>query len=466
MTAKFKFKLVLLITIVTLFSVISYAQNRSLRVGTARIDITPAVNPDYPPSGKYDHEKMFMRAIVLDNGETRAVLMGGDISNMGEEIWSVVSPKIGEELDCPTDNIIISATHSHSARSAGPPPEGGKGPGSEQVIKAILDVVAQAKTNLQPAQIGFGTGQVYLNVNRNVISKDTRLWTQAANLEGSSDKTLAVLLFTDLEGIPIAGYMNYAMHPVNGYLTGITSADFPGAACRYIEKAFKDEMVMIHTQGACGDQNPRWLRAGTNAIASISGVEVTGFEMVREDIEGPLREKKVPYGELDHVVADNLERYMDALGVILGEEAIRVMTSIDKKESDVRIWGIQEVITLPGRTRTDEGREGKPGTYVEGPPVDDIRLGMLGIGDIALASINADIFNIYAQHLKKASPMTNTIMVTKSNGVAGSGYIAPDSDYGQNTFQVLNTRLQPGHAEQEIIGKYLSFINQYIEAGN
>ena len=158
----------------------------------------------------------------------------------------------------------------------------------------MVKAVQQAKARLQPAQVGFGTGKAYLNVNRDAIGKKSRLWTQAANLEGPSDKTLAVVLFTDMQGKPIAGYMNYPMHAVNGFLTGITTADFPGAACRYVEKAFKDDMVMVYTQGASGDQNPLWLRPGTNALASKTGVDITGYEMVREDDRGPAERRKGP----------------------------------------------------------------------------------------------------------------------------------------------------------------------------
>ena len=251
--------------------------------------------------------------------------------------------------------------------------------------------------------------------------------------------------------------MNYAMHAINGFLTGITTADFPGAACRWVEKAFKDNMVMIYTQGASGDQNPLWLRPGTNALASKTGVKITGYEMAREKIEAPLRDGTVPHGKLDPEVADNLERWIDALGLILGEEAIRVMTNIDKQDSDVRIWGAQKVITLPGRKRTNTGREGEPGTYEDGPPV-NIRLGLLGIGNIALTSIDSEIYNIFAQHLKKASPMTNTVMVTISNGRTNSGYIIDDTAYGRNTFQVLGNRLKPGYAEQGIVDGLLDLI--------
>ena len=54
----------------------------NLRVGAARVDITPASDPQNPPSGKYEHEKLYVRAIVLDNGSSRAALIGADQSGL------------------------------------------------------------------------------------------------------------------------------------------------------------------------------------------------------------------------------------------------------------------------------------------------------------------------------------------------------------------------------------------------
>jgi hypothetical protein len=54
--------------------------------------------------------------------------------------------------------------------------------------------------------------------------------------------------------------MNYAMHPINFYLSGVISADFPGEASRYVEELFDNRTVAIFSQGASGDQNPRDFR--------------------------------------------------------------------------------------------------------------------------------------------------------------------------------------------------------------
>ena len=133
------------------------------------------------------------------------------------------------------------------------------------------------------------------------------------------------------------------MHPINGYLAGITSADYPGAASRYVEQAFDDKMVMVFSQGASGDQNPLLMRAATNALASKSGVKITGYELVREDVESPLREGQVPHGKLEPRVADRLEHWIESEGQLLGEEVIRVMTNTRNGNGDVAIWGAQSI---------------------------------------------------------------------------------------------------------------------------
>jgi neutral ceramidase len=434
----------------------------SLRVGAAKIDITPASDPAHPPSGKYSHEKLFVRAIVLDNGTTRAALIGADQGGLSDAVWLAASKQIAAELNCPVENIVMSATHTHSGWGPGgfpgmrglrPDPNAPPPP----IVAKIVDAVKQAKSNLQPARVGFGPGKSYLNVNRDTVDGDTHLWTQAANLDGPSDKTVAVIEFLAASGQPIAVYMDYAMHPVNGFLGGITSADFAGAASRYVEQAFDDKAIAIFVQGASGDQNPLYLRAGTNAMASQGGVPITGFVMTREPIEAPIRDGKVKPGPLDAKVQDTLERVMDSEGVLLGEEVIRVMTNIKQLHASPTIAAAQKMVTCPGRKRIDNAREGTPGTYEDGDPV-DIRLGAIRIANIELTSVDAEVYTPIAQRLKRESPMANTFMVTLANGAANSGYIPNDTATGALTFQVLGSRLKPGCAETAIVNGLLDLI--------
>jgi neutral ceramidase len=439
----------------------AFAQGK-LRVGAARVDITPASDPANPPSGKYAHENLYVRAIVLENGSARAALIGADQAGIPEAVWEAASKQIATELNCPVENVLMSATHTHSGWGAGgfpgmrglrPDPNAPLPP----LVGQMLEAVRQAKTKLQPARVGFGTGSSYLNVNRDAIDSETHLWTQAPNLEGPSDKTVAVVEFLASNGEPIAIYMDYAMHPVNGFLAGITSADFAGAASRYVEEAFGDKTVAVFAQGASGDQNPLYLRAATNAMASRGGVPITGYVMTREPVEAPIRDGKVKAGPVDPKVRDVLERVMDSEGVLLGEEVIRVATNIKRLDASPTIAAEQKTVTCPGRKRIDTAREGTPGTYEDGDPV-NIRLGVLRIGNIALTSVDAELYSPIGQRLKRESPMANTVTVTLANGAANSGYIPNDTAFGALTFQVLGSRLKSGCAETAIVNGLVDLI--------
>ena len=443
------------------------AAQGNLRAGAARVDITGPADPANPPSGKYEHERLYVRVIVLDNGASRVALVGADQAGLGEAVWTAASKQIAAELNCPIANIVMSATHTHSG---GMPNFGRGGPGRGMpaadpnappppIVAQIMDAVRQAKAKLQPARVGYGKGFSYLNVNRDVVDPETHRWTQAPNLDAPSDKTVAVMKFVSPAGDPIAVYMTYAMHPVNGYLAGFTSADFAGATSRYVEQAYGDQIVAIFGQNASGDQNPLYLRAATNDLASRSGVKITGNVLTREAVEAPIRDGKVPAGAPDPKVRDALERVMDAEGVILGEEVIRVMTNITRLNASPRIEGAQTVVTVPGRKRLDNAREGTQGSYEDGDPV-NIRLGVLRIGDVALGSVDAEIYSPIGMKFKERSPVADTMLVTLANGAANSGYIPNDTAFGAYTFQVLGSRLKPGYAESAIVNGLLDLTQE------
>lgn len=453
-----------------LFGDASLVAAQNLRVGAARLDITPAADPANPPSGKYAHERLNLRAIVLDNGATRAALIGADQGMLSEAIWMAASKQIAAELSCPVENIIISVTHTHSAWGPGDQPflhfgqagaPGGQPPDPNAppppIVGQIFDAVKQAKAHLQPARAGFGTGFSYLNVNRDNIDPETHLWTQIPNLSAPSDKSVAALKFESLTGELIAVYYTYAMHPVNGFLTDIVSADFCGAASRHIEQAYGDKAVAVFAQNASGDQNPLYLRASTNVMAARAGLPVTGNVMTREKIEAPLRDGKVKPVKPDARVVDTLEKVMESEGVLLGEEVIRVMSNTTRLDSSPVIGGAQTTITCPGRRRLDSAREGTPGSYEDGDPV-NIRLGAIRIGNIAIASANAEIYSAIGLKFKAASPLANTMFVTIANGRANSGYVPNDAAFGAYTFQTLGSRLKPGCAEDAIVNGLVDMI--------
>ncbi len=445
----------------------------TLRAGAAKVDITPPLQPmsNGWPETLRDH--LYVRAIVLDNGSTRAAVLNADQGGLSSAVWEDASRRIAAELQCPLDNILISAIHTHSdggpfsrsmtlpgtqsqgGRGAVPgapnsPPAGARGPASQNgpspVADAIVRAVQEAKATLQPAVIGFSTGDVYLNVNRDAINPVTKKWYQGPNLDAPSDKTIAVVTIKTPSGDPIAVYFNYAMHPINYYLTGIVSADFAGQAAADIEHYYDDKPIAVFTQSASGDQNPLYLQPHGDLTAVLRGRKPGGPPLGQAPADPNAR----PDPAAVEAATAELDQMVKAEGQIISQEAMRVMQHTDKFSGDVRIWGGSKTIECPGRIRTDIGREGMEGQYKDGPPV-NLRLGLLRVGPIAFNAVNAEVYNEIWLRLKKESPLHDALMVTLTDGNAGSGYIPNDQSFSHETFEVLSSRLKPGCAEDGIV---------------
>src|SRR5262252_92170 len=101
-----------------------------LKAGAGRVDITPDANAiPRPYTSILDH--LYARAIYLENGYDRAVLLNADIGAIATAITDKVSTAISRELNVPLANILISATHDHSAIFGGPRPPAGGDPSQE-----------------------------------------------------------------------------------------------------------------------------------------------------------------------------------------------------------------------------------------------------------------------------------------------------------------------------------------------
>jgi neutral ceramidase len=421
---------------------VAWGQSGALRVGTAKVDITPA---DVDPAAVRD--RLYVRAIVIDNGVTRAALINADQGGVGTDVWTAASKDIAAELNAPVENILISATHTHSS-----------GTRSTAIAASITDAVRQARGRMRPALIGFGKGNAYLNVNRDAIHPETRLWYQGPDLEGVSDKTVPVISFWTPEGGPIAAYYSYAMHPVNYYQTGYISADFPGEAAHHMEQVLGSDFVAVFTQGPSGDQNPLFSRISSPVPAATRLVPLA--RRSTPAAAPPPPPEGVQAAPVDSLrVVTGMDETVRAEGVILGQEVLRVMFSTTARSGDAPIRGAQKIVTCPGRTRLDSGRQGMVGRFADGPDV-NIRVGVLRMGTIALATVNAEVYTEIGLRLKRESPLANLMPVTLTNGSAGSGYIPNDASFRHNTFQVLGSRLKAGCAEGAIVDTTLELLGQ------
>jgi neutral ceramidase len=423
----------------------------ALRVGAARVDVTPAAS-ELPKNylGVLDH--VYARAIVLESGEAKAALITVDAGMIQDGIWQAVTRQIETELGIPAVNVLLTATHTHSV----------PGPPAADYVKKIVEAARLAGQKLVFARAGYGTGESYINVNRQITDPKTGKWWEGPNRQGPSDKTVAVLKFESLSGEPLAVYYNYAVHGVIAGQLDQVSGDIPGASERYIEDAFGGSIVAVWSTGASGDQNPIYYQQ----TYDLREIRIKDYAKRGVDISNAMP----PGGQgLDRnnpavVRLMNQQRQMlSSMGQFLGEEVLYVMRNIERTDTDVRLFGAQKTIQCPGRERTNDGRAGSEGSYKEAGPV-DIRLGLLQVGDAMIGAVNAEVFSPIAERLKRESPFKATMMATLTNGSARSGYIPDDASYGKYTFEVLSSRLRPGCAESSIVNGLLELIDSARKA--
>lgn len=242
-------KLVFLVTICMFYAFTIFGQD--FKAGAALKVITP--DPLLPVSGgvgtpnpvKEKKGDLFVRALVLEKSGHRVAIVG--IDNLG---WPAALGDKSRALinNIPPENIIIGASHTHSAPDAyGFPNEKGEVLADfdylNWCVQQIADAVNEATDKLEPAALKIAVGEAKGQIAYNYYAPrlyDPRCGViQAISTSGPN------------EGKVISTLVNYAIHPeVIGPNRGILTPDLCGPLYDRIESQVGG--VAIFMNGAQG----------------------------------------------------------------------------------------------------------------------------------------------------------------------------------------------------------------------
>lgn len=258
-----------------------------------------------PAEGK-QHD-LWAKAIVLeDRLGKRSVMVAADLLGFTRQLSSVIRQRLQTKYGLSDADIVLNGSHTHS----GPVLAGGLvdiypyGPDEQAKIDRythwlegrIIDLVAQAFKDLEPARLYSGVGISRFQVNRrnNVESELYRL----TDYNGPNDYAVPVMKVVDRKGKVKAVLFSYACHPTT--LSGYEwSGDFPGYAQLELEKVYKGAVALFF-QGASADQNP--LPRRSVALAMQYGKELSAavVRVLQEDEMKALQPVlKTSYREVD-----------------------------------------------------------------------------------------------------------------------------------------------------------------------
>lgn len=235
-----------------------------LKAAVAKLDITPpagtkVVGHVREVDGVRD--RLHAVALLLDDGTTKAAILTFDLLNVPPEMASQIRESVGAATGTPATNIMVAVSHNHSGPGWAQNPEWAR-----KVVKDLGDAAGTAAKAMRPVSVGYGEGRIDFNIQRRKVI-DGRAVVRL-NPEGPCDHRVKVLRFDDGKSAdPLAVLMHAVCHPcvftwgdkwTQPFPKGFPkmSADFPGEAKAFVEKAYGAGTTALFLQGCAGDIRP------------------------------------------------------------------------------------------------------------------------------------------------------------------------------------------------------------------
>jgi len=181
------------------------------------LPVSGGVGPSHPVTRM--EGDLTVRALVLQEEGTSVAIVSADFLGFPAVLGNRVRAAVKE---IPGQNILIGATHTHSAPDCyGFPDASGSTARDpkyvEQVCVRMAEAIHEALANLQPVRLKIATGEAKGKIAYNYYAE--QLYDPRCN----------VIQALDASGKPIATLVNYAIHPeVLGSEAGICSPDLIG----------------------------------------------------------------------------------------------------------------------------------------------------------------------------------------------------------------------------------------------
>lgn len=431
-----KFNLYFDITLAFLLLVGSNAhaqENTDFQAGSAMSVITPPIGTSIN-GGMQDrivsniHDETHARAIVLDDGETRLAIVVSDLCMIYRETVDQAKERAHEFTGIPTENMMMSATHTHSAGTvcsvfqSDPDPEY-----LEFLSERIADAVIRANENRVPARIGWGFGQEPDQVhNRRWLLKpgktspnpfggeDLARMNPGVNnpdkLEpaGPTDPEVSVVSVVAKTGEPIAILANYSLHYVGGTGGPVISADYFGM--------FNNRMAQL-------------LNATNQEIPFVSIMSNgTSGDINNIDFSGRIKGARGAFVQMEYVanvvaaeaykVVQNIT-YQDDLKLSSVQEEISVGVRLPNAEEVKRAEDIMAHAEGPNMKTREEIYARETVLIQHYPDEVEMILQAFRIGDLAIAAIPCEVFVEIGLDLKENSAVKPMFTISLANGYFG-----------------------------------------------
>ncbi len=451
-----------------------------LKAGAAKVNITDT-------AGRLVNDTLYVKALVLDNTLTKAVIITidavaiGEIGHVRNNYLSNIRLALEKEFKIRPENVIINASHCH-------------GKVCSDLEEKTLEAVRIASAKMFNVKTGSGRGfENRISENRrfklaNGREIDSRRAyslppdKQIAEV-GPIDPEIGILRIDKMNGEPLAILYNFACHPIQGVPSEGNTADITGFASKTIENCFNNNCIAFFIQGCAGDINPVMYRdtnippnalplgqmLGLSTIEAVHGIDCKNqniFRIINETIELPRAFLQHRIDSLENVQTRlvqelrgtniNLKTFIPMLvkynnspeypsyyshkymyEKLEGEDYFEKLDAVNRKNMETYIQNIYIMEEL-SRNQINLAllKKHYKRNVESGEKNIQIEIGGLRIGDFVMLTFPGELSVQIGLNIKKMSPFEYTFIAAYTNGYI---YYAPTAEQLKN----------PGSAQED-----------------
>ncbi|HWL08383.1 MAG TPA: alkaline ceramidase [Planctomicrobium sp.] len=437
-------------------------------IGLASVDITPPVGIYARNWGAAPHDvaTSIHRPLTLNVLTLREspeslplILIEADLGFWKEQtLLEQLLSQVMADHQVPRSRILFSLTHTH----AGPrmvdaieEVEGGEflQDWTVQTQKSARSAVQSAIDSAVPSLLEWHYGSCQLASNRDLVDPDSehsrRICGYAPGT--AADATLLVGRVSSQEGALRALVVNYACHPTTlAFENQALSPDFVGAMREVIQQVCGEQTIPFFLQGASGELAPRHQYVGDPSVADRHGRQLAYAALsTMEDMEPPgtvLRFQGVVESGAPLAIWKPT-RY--APETTLQVQELTVELELKDLPTSAEIQAELDacddrMLTERLRRKLDVRKKLGEGTT--------FRMPVHGwqIGSAMLIATMSEAYSLMQIELRRQFPENHVICLNITNGWIG--YLAPQSLYDEDIYQVWQSPFARGGLERIIEG--------------
>ncbi|MFO0940033.1 MAG: neutral/alkaline non-lysosomal ceramidase N-terminal domain-containing protein [Pirellulales bacterium] len=444
-----------------------------LLVGMAEQDITPPEG--FPMAGYYQKrlaegtiDPLKAKAIVFRQGKTSCALVVCDLIGIATDLAREVKRRVELKTGIPANNVVIAATHSHTAPDymkelwlylGKEKQEQLRFDYIEKLISGPVEAIVSAHSAASEVNLTRGSvrQQTPVSFNRRFVMRDgsVKTWQSLSNPDvvrpaGPIDSNIEVLAIesqTDKKTVGILS--NFALHldTVGGMRW---SADYPYFIEQTVRKNFGPNVISIFGTGCCGDINhidpstPERNKADKigrslgdticQNVKELKPLSSSQLQVYSQVVQLPLQVVSLP----------EVERATELISVVKSGGKVEFLDHVTAYKHLVIDQFLRKQPYAETSKHVTWGLSRSLAGIGELLPVE---VTAIAIGDeVGIICLPGEVFVELGLAIKQASPFRTTLVIELANAVE-TVYVPNRAAYAGGSYEVTNSALQPGCGE-------------------